>query len=175
MLIAILLASYNSEKYIGQQLDSIINQSVKEIVIYINDDGSSDATLSIINKYLATYNNIVLLKDNLSRRGVLKNFMWMLENVDADYYMFSDHDDIWLENKIELSLNEMIKFENDNPNKPVLVHTDLKVVDQNLKVINNSFWAFCSINPALMKSFDYLAVTNGITGCTMIFNQKVKK
>ena len=174
MVIAILLACYNSESYIGQQINSIINQSVQQFVLYIKDDGSNDGTLSIIDSYVNTNENIILLRDDVIGRGAMKNFMWMLENVDADYYMFSDHDDIWIENKIALSLSEMLKLENENPEKPVIVHTDLKVVNQNLKCVSNSFWEYSNINPVLLKSFDYLAVSNGITGCTMILNQKSK-
>jgi len=174
MVIAILLACYNSENYIEQQLDSIINQSIKNFKVYIKDDGSKDGTLSILDRYEVNYQNIIILRDNLIGRGAMKNFFWILENVDADYYMFSDHDDVWLENKIELSLKEMFKLENENPEKPVIVHTDLKVVDQSLNCINDSFWDYSRVNPILLKSFHYLAVSNGITGCTMLFNQKAK-
>ncbi len=174
MIVAILLATYNSEKFLNFQIDSILNQTYKDFVLYIRDDGSVDKTLSIIEDYIRINSNIILLNDNQKRRKSMMSFMWMLDNIDADYYMFSDHDDVWLENKIELSLNEILKLESFNKEKAIVVHTDLQVVDKDLKLINKSFWSYSKINPSLLRNKNYLAVYNGITGCSMIINKLAK-
>jgi glycosyltransferase involved in cell wall biosynthesis len=173
--IAVLLSTYNSELYIIQQLNSIINQTFKSFTLYIIDDGSSDKTVNIINSFIKKYSNIVFLNYNNKGSKPLKSFIWLLENVNANYYLFSDHDDIWIENKIEISLNKINENELLFPNKPILVHTDLIVVDKNLNIIDNSFWKLSKINPKVLNTFNYLAVHNGVVGCTMIFNNLAKQ
>ena len=174
MKIAVLLSTYNSELYISEQLNSIINQTFKSFTLYIIDDGSSDKTLEIINNYINNHNNIVFLDKNNKGSKPLKSFIWLLENVNANYYFFSDHDDIWIEDKIEISLNKIKEIELLYPTKPVLVHTDLIVVDSNINIIDNSFWKSSNINPKILNSFNFLAVHNGVVGCTMIFNKLAK-
>jgi glycosyltransferase involved in cell wall biosynthesis len=175
MTVAVLMSTYNSSKFIEQQIDSILNQTTKNVKLYIVDDGSTDNTIDIIKYYRNNFSNIIFLNTKEIHSSPLKSFMWLLKNVESDYYLFSDHDDIWLENKIELSLNKIKEIEKKYTNKPILVHTDLIVVDLNLKIINNSFWTLSKINPKLLNTFNYLAISNGVVGCTMIFNHLAKK
>jgi len=174
MKLAILLATYNSGKYLKVQIDSILAQSFADFILYIRDDGSTDDTLLIIDEYLRSFSNIIFLKDDQTGRFSMGSFMWMLEAVDADYYMFSDHDDYWLENKVQLTLNKMFEVENYEFCKPVIIHTDLKVVDTNLKEVASSFWNYSKINPSLLLSFNFLAVYNLLTGCTMMINKEAR-
>jgi hypothetical protein len=102
------------------------------------------------------------------------SFMWMLESVKADYYMFCDHDDYWLSNKVSLSLEKMLFTESTFPSRPVIVHTDLKVVDSDLQDICSSFWGLSNIRPDLLLDFNYLSVYNGLTGCTMMINARAR-
>jgi len=171
--IAILLATYNSQRYLEQLIDSLLKQTVSNWVLYIRDDGSSDSTLNIIAKYLHN-ENVILLEDFHKKRGAKDSFIWLLKNVTADYYMFCDHDDIWLPNKIKLSYEKMINLELVNSNIPIIVHSDLIVVDENLHVISNSFWEYSKINPNF-NTFDFLSAYNNITGCTMIINNFAKQ
>lgn len=173
-MIAILLSTYNSSIYLHNQLDSILNQTYKDFKIYITDDGSLDNTIEIINEYVNEYSNIIFLKTNNKGSKSLKSFLWLVDNIDAKYYLFADHDDIWIEKKIEISLNKLQQLELLYPQLPVLVHTDLIVVDKNLNLINNSFWKFSKINPKILNTFNFLAVHNGVVGCTMIFNKFAK-
>lgn len=174
-MIAILLATYNSQNFLAEQIDSIFGQTYKDWVLYVRDDGSTDNTINIVKKYMIKYPNKVYLIDNegKSLRAYL-NFMALAEKVDADYYAFCDHDDVWLYDKLEVSFNRMRTLEAVNPDKPILVHTDMRVVDQNLNVINNSFWAYTKLLPG-KTSFVELVCCNSVNGCTILFNKKAKK
>lgn len=170
--IAILLATYNGENYLAQQIDSILNQTNNEWVLYIRDDGSVDSTLSIIKEYNEKYSKIILLNDIKLNRGAKNSFIWLMENVESEYYMFCDQDDIWLDSKIEESYSELLLLENNNKNIPVLVFTDLFVVDYALNIISNSMWEFTRLNRVMENK--YLLISSFATGCTMIFNKSAR-
>lgn len=173
-MIAILLATYNSERYLAEQIESIMQQTYKDWTLYIRDDGSMDRTLDIIKEYQAkSPNKVFLLEDE---RGGLKsygNFVELLKSVVADYYLFCDHDDIWLPSKIDISIRRMEEIERARPSIPVIVHTDMKVVDRDLNVISESFWHFSRLLPEHC-SFWELVCCNCVNGCTMLFNNMAK-
>jgi glycosyltransferase involved in cell wall biosynthesis len=174
--IAILLSSYNSEKYLCGQIDSILNQSYKKWTLYIRDDGSTDSTLNTVKEYCSQHSNIVLCESENKNIGAKNSFFWLLENIDAQYYMFCDHDDVWLPSKIELTYKEMKITERNNIDKPIIVNTDLVVVDANLQVIYPSMWKYARLLPDILKSsFHYLCICNFVTGCTMMINRKAKE
>ena len=135
--ILILLSTYNGEKYLKVQLDSLFSQSYKNFKLIARDDGSSDKTLEILKYY-----DIELLSSN-ENIGVKSSFETLLkyafENSDADYFMFCDQDDVWNQDKVELTFQKMYEMEELYKNTPILVHTDLEVVDENLHTINPSF------------------------------------
>lgn len=175
MEVAILLATYNSGERLTILLESIINQTNKNWILYIHDDGSSDNTLEIIKKYQIKDERFKLLKDEHKGRGAKDSFIWLLENVTADYYMFCDHDDLWLPNKIELSLSTIRQESLKYPNKAICIHTDLAVCDNNYNIISQSLWKQSKIKPKVLEKFKYLQLFNCVTGCTMIFNQRAKE
>lgn len=173
-MIAILLATYNGEKYLYEQILSIINQSFLNWKLFIHDDGSSDSTINIINHFCTKYEEkIFFLKDIETKRGPAYSFLWLLEHVDADYYMFCDQDDYWLPNKIEISYIKICELESQHKQTPIIVHTDLEVVDENLKTISPSLWEYSKLTKIINKQSLYM-IYNTVTGCTMIFNNKVK-
>lgn len=163
----ILLATYNGEKYIREQLDSILNQTHKEFRLLISDDGSTDETRNILNEYKAKDDRIEIFMQE-KNLGVVKNFEFLLKKVDAKYYMFSDQDDIWKKEKIEKSL-EKIKEGFD------LVYSDLEVVDENLNVTYKSYWKLKGIYKKIKKynNFQSLYLNNFITGCTIISKKEL--
>lgn len=132
--ILILISTYNGEKYLKEQLDSIFSQSYKDFEIIARDDGSSDETINILKSY-----NIKIL-DTDKNLGAKLSFSTLLNdavtNTDRGYFMFCDQDDIWKSDKIEKTITTMKELEKENTDLPLLVHTDLEVVDEKLNVLN---------------------------------------
>ena len=176
--IAILLAVYNGEKYLENQLDSIVNQSFTNWKLYIRDDGSSDKSVQLIKEYISRYpSKIQLITDNQQNLGSCNNFFRLLQSVEnSEFYMFADQDDVWNKNKIEVSLNSILKIEiSEKFKKPILLHTDLEVVDTNLNQISSSFWKYQQMDVKNTNSYNNLLIQNIVTGCTVIFNHKLKE
>ena len=161
--IDILMATYNGEKYLKAQIESILNQTYKNINLIISDDCSTDNTRQILKKYEENDNiQIYYQKENL---GSIRNFEFLLSKVENELYMLSDQDDIWLDNKVEETLNNLEKEDAD------LVFTDLEVVDENLNIIDKSFNRKMGKIHKIQKTLktdelEYLY--NNITGCTIM-------
>ncbi len=168
--INILLSTYNGSKYLKEQLDSLLSQTYKDIEIIVRDDGSSDDTLDILKSY-----DIKLLetKQNLGAMGSFVELLsYAVANSDSEYFMFCDQDDVWNSQKIEKTLEKMQGMEEKFGDIPLLVHTDLEVVDEELNTINSSFMKYQNINPKKDK-FHNLLIQNIITGCTVMINRKL--
>lgn len=136
-MIEILLATYNSEKYLTDQLDSLFEQTFEDWHLTVQDDGSTDKTVDILRKYAAVYPEKMTVHVNEKNLGGAKyNFYDMLLKADADYVMTCDHDDVWLPDKMERTMATMKDLEAQNaPDIPLLVHTDLTVVDENQTIL----------------------------------------
>lgn len=166
--VTVLLSTYNGEKFLEEQLQSLIQQKNVKVRILVRDDGSTDETISILERW----KNEKLLDwytgDNI---GAGKSFIDLLFKVpQSDYYAFCDQDDVWLPDKLELSLLKMAQCESAHIDKPVIIHTDMKVVNKDLEVISDSFWKYSKLRPDILKTFEYLAVCNSVNGCTMLLN-----
>ncbi len=162
--IDILLPTYNGEKYLKEQLDSILNQTYKNIRLIISDDCSKDSTPKILEEYRKKDERIELYlqKENI---GVVKGIEFLLKKVKSNYYMLADQDDVWLPIKVEKSIETLTKQNAD------LVFGDLEVVDQNLKTIYPSFGDFMMLNRKINKYIDSYKVNylyNCVTGCTVL-------
>ncbi len=169
--ITILMATYNGGKYIVEQLNSIINQTYENWELWIRDDLSIDNTLAIIKEYSIRDNRINLYQDDLKNLGATMNFSTLLNGVSlTNYIMFSDQDDIWLPFKIELTLKKMLEVEKANDDKPILIYSELTLVDNNLDVIKLKKFKV----PIDIKINDIIA-QNFIYGCTMMLNKKLVK
>ena len=174
MKIAILLATYNSGNRLCIQLNSILNQTYTKWNLYIQDDGSTDNTKSIIKDYVKKDDRIKFL-ENDKKEGAKGNFISLLKKIEADYYMFCDQDDLWLPNKIEISLSTIYEEELKFPQKAICYHTDLAVCDKDYNIIFHSLWKQSKIKPKILEKFNYLQIFNCVTGCTMIFNKRAKE
>lgn len=117
-MVDILMATYNGEKYISEQLESIIGQDFKDWKLFIRDDGSKDNTIHIIDNYMKKFPDKIELIDNYNRNlGVKLNFGELMKRSKNQYCMFSDQDDVWLPNKISITLNKMKELEKVYDNK----------------------------------------------------------
>ena len=166
--ISILLSTYNGEKYLKEQLDSLQNQTYKCFKVIARDDGSSDNTIEILKSY------DVILLETTENLGAKESFAELLSyavvNGESDYFMFCDQDDVWENDKVEKTLAKMKKMEQEFRNIPLLVHTDLKVVDEHLQTVSSSMWAYEHIEPS-KNSLNRLLIHNTITGCTVMINR----
>lgn len=173
-MIHILMSTYNGEQYLPEQLESIIAQTYTDWHLYVRDDGSSDNTRRIVERYAESDKRITLLPDDGKNMRAMKSFIYLLSNYgDADYVAFADQDDVWLPEKLEACLNTMRLTEKQSDNLPVIVHCDLEVVDNKLKTLSPSFWRYVNINPELLDGNIYfLSICNSVTGCAMLMNRE---
>ncbi|WP_348664274.1 glycosyltransferase [Dubosiella newyorkensis] len=172
MKVSIALTTYNGEKYVYKQIQSILNQSFNFDELIIFDDNSKDNTVSIINSF--SDKRIKLFK-NESNLGYIKNFYQAISKTTGDIIFLSDQDDIWEKNKIEL----MVSFlERKNAN---MVCSNFSLIDFNDMPIINKF--DYQLNPIIKKekraykklSTEYLSFGNVAQGCTYCFTKKVKE
>ena len=170
--LCILLASYNGEKYISEQLDSIINQTYKNWELIIRDDGSKDETVTILNKYEKKDERIKILRDDKGNLGFLKNFEELLFNAKEEFVLFSDQDDFWLKNKLEKFVEKIRDLDEKVLSKPLLIHCNSLVCDDKLEIIKEEF-----IDSKIAKKtnsniyfFEYI-----VQGSTSMVNKKMIK
>lgn len=174
--ISILLSTYNGGKYLKEQLDSILSQSFNDFKVLVRDDGSTDNTVAILKEYEKMYpTKIKLIKDDGGNLRSTRSFMRLLENSDSEYVMFCDQDDVWLEDKIEITLKKMLEIEKENLDKPALVHTDLYIYENEKKNKYVKFMEYQKLNYRF-DTLNRLFMQNIVTGCTMMINKKgIKK
>jgi len=175
--VVILLGAFNAEKYIKEQIDSILDQTYENWHLYLRDDSSSDSTLSILREYSNQYSNIHLIEDSLGNLGCNGNYFHLLNLIEGEYYMFCNADDFWISNKVELSVAKMkeVEAKYNDKNLPIIVHTDLAITDSELRIIYSSMWNYDQLDPKDMYSYNYTGICNTIAGATMLFNHAVKK
>jgi len=179
-MISILLATYNGEKYIAGLIESLLSQTIRDFKLYIRDDKSTDDTYTIITGYAEKHPEKIFVSQNEENVGGAKyNFMEMMIDHKDDYVMLCDQDDVWLPDKIEKSLNKIreieqgIERENDPESyttNPVMVHTDLVVVEENLNVISSSYEKM-SNKDFEKTSLNFVVTMNNAAGCTIIYNR----
>ena len=179
-MVTILMAVYNGEPYLKEQLDSIAGQTWTKWRLMIRDDGSSDGSLDTLRAFAGRVSQEVQILENKPASGsARKNFAWLLQDAAAyvknqsgeQYFMCCDQDDIWKEDKIEKTLKYMQTCEAKAGDVPVLVHTDLEVVDANGNRMAESMFAMSGLrkDPVRMQ----LLMQNNVTGCTMMMNRSL--
>lgn len=158
--VQVFLSTYNGEKYIVSQIESLLAQRNVEVNILVRDDGSTDRTIDILKKY---EKKGVLTFYQGKNMGYAKSFLHLLtNNKEADYYAFCDQDDVWLPDKLIKAIEKISKNEG-----PSLYTSTLKRVDENLRFLG-------------MQSFKNLRITLGaeftrhrLAGCTFVFNKEL--
>lgn len=160
--VAVLMSTYNGEKYLEEQIESILNQKGDfKLDLYVRDDGSRDRTLNILKRYEADNKLSWYISNNL---GPAKSFYDLLLHSNGyDYYAFSDQDDFWNEDKIQRAINFL-----ENQSKPSLYCSNAELVDSNLDYLGRNVY---KVPPK--TDFETIVCAGGLLGCTMIFNSKL--
>lgn len=186
--VAILLATYNGEKFIDEQLESLERQTYSDFTIFVRDDGSTDRTLDIVKERAKKSPDKYQIMEATPLHDPKKCFMWMLKNVEAKYYMFCDQDDVWMIEKTKI-LMEVINnlqlsampdgvtskkvaeaaFEPD----PICVFSDMYVVDENRGAIASSFIEYIGRDINL-TDFSQVIIDNPASGNAMLFNKALR-
>ncbi len=169
--VEILLATYNGENFLEEQVESILNQEGVKVKLTISDGGSSDSTLQKIESYKKKYPETITCHTSSKRLSVIENFSRLLSLSKEKYILFSDQDDVWSRDKASRSLAVCKELEQGGK-IPVLVHHDLQVVDASLNLIADSFWKYAGLKPTCVQ-LNRLIVQNIITGCTVLMNREL--
>lgn len=160
-MIQILMSTYNGEKYLKEQIESLLNQTYQKFKILIRDDGSTDKTKDILESYQKKYPSIIkcVYGENL---GVVKSFIKLINLSDekCDYFAFCDQDDYWLEEKLEKAFEKMRK------DIPFLYFSNKILVDEKLRILK------IENKDIEVKKFNSL-IENLATGCTIVINKKL--
>lgn len=166
----VLLSTYNGEKFLEEQLESILRQREVEIELLIRDDGSTDRTLEIIERWEKKLKINFYIGPNV---GPARSFMDLIKHVDenADYYAFCDQDDYWMPDKLLAALQHLHQYKEE---EPILYYGKAKRVGANLEEIDSPFHKNYHT-----EKFSQVLVENAACGCTMVFNRcllrKIKK
>ena len=171
-MITVLVATFNGEKYVGEQLDSLLNQTRPPDRILIHDDCSTDATPEILARYQTDHPDLIEVVVNPSNSGgSARNFMSMMTVERDDYLMLCDQDDVWLPDKIQLSLDKITQMEATwGAGTPCLMHSDLTVVDEDLAPDAYSFRESTFADYSRTTLRDQI-IQNTATGCTIMYNR----
>ena len=174
--ICIALAVYNGSSFLEEQLDSLFDQHYQNWRILTRDDGSQDDSLEILRRTAAEQSRVKLVQSVRGNQGVTQSFGLLLDHANessCDYVALSDQDDVWYAEKLTELMKAMQRIEEQFPDLPVLIHSDLEVVDQNLNQIAASFMTFQGIQHESVHPLRILLAQNFVTGCTVLVNRKL--
>jgi len=172
--VLILMATYNGSRYLGQQIKSIQNQEHKKWELLVRDDDSCDKTQGLLEEIARKESRLKLISDGLGRLGPADNFGVLMQfayRTGANYVMFADQDDVWLPDKISRQMQLMEELEQVHGDIPILVHSDLAVVDKHLKRIHSSLMAYQGIHHESTDPLKVLLVQNFVTSCATLVNR----
>ena len=171
----IVCSVFNGADYLAEFIESVQAQTVGNWMLWVRDDGSHDSSATVLKHWAVSDERIHLLDVPGKNLGVVASFDRVLQQVpvDARYIMFADQDDVWLPHKIEYTLSAMVLGE-QHSGGPLLVHSDMHVVNAQLEPIAESFWEFAHINPE-STSLRRLLAHNVVTGATMMINRALRE
>ena len=169
--VQIIMATYNGEKYLEEQMDSLLAQTWTDIRVEVCDDGSTDHTCDVIERY-AQKDSRISIHRNEENKGYVRNFLEGMQRSEAEYIMFCDQGDIWDQNKIEVTLGAMEQAERGSADIPILVFTDAINFDSDTGQDQGRFHEKSHLN---IKKVDtaHLFMENKVIGCTVMVNRAV--
>lgn len=174
-MVSIVMATYNGEKYLGEQIDSIMSSTYQDFELFIVDDGSQDTTMEILERYKEQYPDKIHISQNEINMGVTLNFLNGISKTTSDYVMLCDQDDVWRKDKIARTLKRVKQMEVQfGKNVPTTVFTDAYVVDNKLNLIYESFFRSGRLNPRLID-LSHLLMENKLIGCTVMINGALRR
>ena len=172
--ILIMMATYNGEKYISKQVETIINQTYTNWELIIRDDCSTDNTLGIIKDYVKKDSRIKYILSDSEKHGAYYNFFGLINYAkkikEYDFYVFADQDDEWDNMKLE----EYLKFYDSKVNEdiPVLIYGNMRIIDENGKVTSQNMDELTGISYTNVTTSFF---SHKVYGCTVLFNFKLLK
>jgi glycosyltransferase involved in cell wall biosynthesis len=169
-VIEIIMGTYNGERFLQDQLYSLLGQTYTRWRLLVRDDGSTDTTINLLKSIALTDSRVCIITDDLGNLGFSQNFFLLLKQTTASYVMFCDQDDIWLPQKIEATLREMIRIGVQHPGKPTLVHCDATVVDSNLAMLRKRFVRTRARRPGLSG----MLFANSVQGAASMINAQLR-
>ena len=173
--VSIVMTTYNGEKYLEEQINSILSSTYKDFELYIVDDGSQDNTMEILNSFKDKYPDKLHICKNETNLGVTLNFLNAISKTTSEYVMLCDQDDVWKPDKIARTLRRVkqmeVQFEKE---LPIAVFTDAYIVDEDLNIVHESFFRSGRLNPRLID-LPHLLMENKLIGCTVMINQAVRR
>lgn len=169
-LIQVVVCTYQGEKFIAEQLGSILHQSYANVEIRVFDDCSTDKTCEIVSDYCRRFSNITLC-ENTNNLGFLRNFEQALNVTSAAYIALSDQDDIWHKDKLLLGITALLDIEKKQPNVPALVHSDLSYIDDKGLQIHDSFFEKKGLVFSNERSLSHILGHCGVMGNTILMNR----
>lgn len=172
--VAIIMAIYNGQKYIKEQIESIQCQTYTNWHLYISDDGSTDNTLKIINDIKENEKRIAPLIYNKKSHGACLNFYSAIQyvkdiNIQYDYYLLADQDDIWDKEKVALQVKSLQEQEQENPETPILAYSNLALMNERGELQGKTMADIHDIN--LRNPYDIFLNQIFIWGNTIAFNR----
>jgi len=167
------MATYNGEKYVKEQIESLLSQTFCGFTLWVSDDVSTDSTWDILQGYARQYPEKIKISRREKNSGDSRhNFLDLMVRIKDDYVMLCDQDDVWLPDKIEKTLAKMKAMEGQYPDMPILVRTDTKIVDQDLRVIYPSYKQMMHSNFD-RTDFCQVLIQNTFAGCTAMYNRRL--
>lgn len=162
-LISIAMATYNGEKYLREQLESIYSQTYKNIEVVVTDDGSTDKTVEILEEYANSHGLRYYI--NETNLGFVKNFEKAVDLCRGEYIALSDQDDIWLPHKLSTLM--------ENIGNNLLICSDAKLIDENNNIIAYSQFEYSNKSKNISLTFQKLAIRNYVQGCTILMSKEL--
>ena len=168
--VTVLMSTYNGDRFLREQLDSIFSQEKVHVRLIVRDDGSSDRTLDILREYQAAHSDMLIISDGNNMRACA-SFLYLIRTyTEGSYFALSDQDDVWDTNKLISGIQAIRNEEKRMPNIPILYYSNLRIVNE-----DNEFSRISHTSPHISNNKYAALIENLATGCTIVYNQKLAK